>query len=92
MHLQECAERGELLFARRVVGKKAARLASGPGGRHSTQPLLSRERVRETLVMMSLCFEVRSEALSSHSLAANISVHCVASPPLANKRWGGWVS
>ena len=41
---------------------------------------LKRERER-VVVMMSLCFEVGSEALSSsHSLAANISVHwCMAS-------------
>ena len=45
---------------------------------------LKRERV---VVMMSLCFEVGSEALSSsHSLAANISVHCSTMSCLASRQ------
>ena len=45
-----------------------------------------RERER-VVVMMSLCFEVGSEALSSsHSLAANISVHCSTMSCLASRQ------
>ena len=57
---------------------------------------LKRERER-VVVMMSLCFEVGSEALSSsHSLAANISVQynellgLAAAPAAATILGGGW--